>query len=183
MRAERLWSDILLVYIRGMNIRIALVLFLCATLGTACTRQAEKAAEYNNAIILRQMRVIEALDLMDSTLADSAAADERLEYSFANLQARVKSAVMSVDSVGSFRQDPSLQLAARELFRSYESLTDGEYARLVAIRKLPQTAITEAVVDTNNTIIFRIRDRSDVAQKKFLRAQEEFGRKYNLVFE
>lgn len=154
-----------------------------AILISSCSRTAEQAAAYNNALILRQMRVIEALDLMDSTLSDPGMTDERLDYAFANLQARVKSSVMAVDSLGSFRQDPSLQIAARELFRAYESMTDGEYARLVAIRKLPQSAITESVVDTNNAIIFRIQQRSELAQKKFLKAQADFGNRYDLSFE
>jgi hypothetical protein len=169
-------------YIRHMKHRIIAGLALVLLL-SACGRKAEKAAEYNNTIILRQMRVIEALDVMDSTLRDSTVSEERMDYAFANLQARVKSAVMAVDSIGSFNQDPSLQLAARELFRSYEAMTDGDYARLVAIRKLPDTAITEAVVDTNNAIILRIQEMSVKAQQKFILAQDEFGKKYHLTFE
>jgi hypothetical protein len=162
------------------QIRIAIGALLVLS---SCMRKAEQAAEYNNEIILRQMQVIDALDVMDSTLSDSTVTDERMDYAFANLQARVKSAVMAVDSIGSFSQDPSLQFAARDLFRTYESMADGDYARLVAIRKLPDDAITEAIVDSNNAIILRIRGRSETAQNKFLQAQEEFGKKHNLVFD
>jgi hypothetical protein len=169
-------------YIRHMKHYILAGLVLVFLL-SACGRKAEKAAEYNNTLILRQMRVIEALDVMDSTLRDSTVSEERMDYAFANLQARVKSAVMAVDSIGSFNQDPSLQIAARELFRSYEAMTDGDYARLVAIRKLPDSVITEAVVDTNNAIIARIQDMSAKAQQKFILAQDEFGKKYHLTFD
>jgi hypothetical protein len=62
-------------------------------------------------------------------------------------------------------------------------MTDGDYARLVAIRKLPDSAITEAVVDTNNAIIVRIQEMSGKAQQKFSLAQDEFGKKYHLTFE
>jgi len=161
------------------------VLFVSLVLSVAffsCGKKAEKAADYNNSIIVRQMRVIEALDLMDSILRDSGATDQRMEYAFANLQATVKSAVMAVDSIGSFKSDPSLQIAARDLFRAYETMTDGDYARLVSIRNLPQPSITQAVVDSNNAIIGRIHVNSEEAQKKFIRAQDEFGKKYNLTF-
>lgn len=166
--------------------KIKFVLFVALILSVAfssCGKKAEKAADYNNSIIVRQMRVIEALDLMDSTLRDSGATDQRMDYAFANLQATVKSAVMSVDSIGSFKNDPSLQIAARDLFRAYEAMTDGDYARLVSIRNLPQTAITQAVVDSNNAIIERIHLSSEEAQKRFIKAQEDFGKKYNLTFE
>jgi len=167
-----------------MNILVRSLLFvsLPIMLGS-CGRKSEQAADYNNALIDRQMHVVEALDMMDSTLRDSTITEDRLDYAFANLQAKVKSAVMAVDSIGPFKQDPSLQAAARQLFRSYEAMTDGDYARLVAIRKLPDSAITSDVVDTNNAIIRRLQSVSQAAQKKFILQQSEFGRKYNLSFD
>ncbi len=149
----------------------------------SCGKKAERAADYNNAIISHQMRIIEALDIMDSTLRDSTINDERLDYAIANLQAKVKYAVLAIDSIGPFDQDPSFQQSAKELFRSYETMADEDYAKLVAIRRLPPQAITSEVVDTNNAVLLRLHSRSEAIQNKFIKSQEEFGKKYNLSFE
>lgn len=168
----------------AMAIPFRTLLFpLIAFLLWGCGQKAQRAADYNNAIIERQMEIILALDLMDSTLRDTTITEERLDYAFANLQTQVKHAVLAIDSIGSFDKDPSFQAEARELFRSYEEMVENDYARLVSIHQLPQSAITQAVVDTNNAIVSRLSQRSKVFQDRFLKAQDEFGKKYNLVFE
>jgi hypothetical protein len=166
---------------KGITWSTGVILFSLAFL--ACGRKSERAAEYNNSIMSLQMDIIDALDLIDSTLKDTMITEERLDYAFSNAQTQVKRAVLAIDSIGSFDKDPSFEEAGRSLFRSYEALVEGDYARLVAIHQLPESAITQAVVDTSNAIVMRLQSRSEAIQEHFTRAQEEFGRKYNLVFE
>lgn len=157
-----------------------LTILTVAIFFASCTNRAERAAEYNDAIIGYQKQIIDAFDLMDSTIRDSSANKDRFDFAYANLQSKVKLGILGLDSVGSFQKDPSLQLAAKELFRQYETLVDNEYRTLLRIRQLPDHSITTALSDTSNSVQTRIFSLSKVSQDKFLRTQTEFGKKYRL---
>lgn len=166
----------------SMN-RTVILLMLLVTGIVACTSRAEKAAGYNDRIIGQQRAIVEALVQMDSTFSDTNASKELVGYQYAHLQAKVKQAILGLDSIGPFQQDPSLQLSARELFRSYEQLIDLDYKKLVEIKLLPAESVNVAIVDTNFAVQERIFMQSKIAQERFYKAQEEFGKKYNLEFE
>jgi hypothetical protein len=150
---------------------------------SSCQSRSEKAAGYNDSIIEYQKSIVDALVLMDSTFSDTNATRDRVGYSYSNLQSRVKLAILALDSIGSFQKDPSLQLSARELFRSYEELVDEDYKKLVEIKLLPAESVNVAIVDSNFAIQSHIHLQSKIAQEKFLQAQEEFGKKFHLEFE
>jgi hypothetical protein len=149
----------------------------------SCQSRSEKAANYNDSIIGYQKSIVDALVLMDSTFSDTNATRDRVGYSYANLQSKVKLSILALDSVGSFQKDPSLELAARELFRSYEELVDNDYKKLVEIKLLPAESVDVAIVDSNFAIQSNIHLQSKIAQEKFLQAQMEFGKKFHLEFE
>lgn len=163
-------------------LKLCFVVFAIVVLAS-CTNRAEKAASYNDSIIGYQKTIIEAFDLMDSTFRDTNATKDRVGYSYANLQSRVKLAILALDSIGSFQMDPSLQLSARELFRSYEEMTDTYYKTLVEIKLLPATSVSSAIADTNFAIQAHVHMQSKNAQDKFLKTQEQFGKKFHLEFE
>jgi len=163
--------------------RFVFLLVILALSIVACTSRAEKAANYNDRIIGQQKAIVEALVLMDSAFSDTNASKELVGYQFAHLQAQVKHAILGLDSIGPFQQDPSLQLSAKELFRSYEQFIDVDYKMLVEIKLLPAESVDVAIVDTNFAIQERIFMQSKIAQERFYKAQEEFGKKYNLDFE
>jgi hypothetical protein len=158
-------------------------LLVCCFGLASCQSRSEKAANYNDTIISYQKSIIDALVLMDSTFSDTNATRDRVGYSFANLQSKVKLAIISLDSVGSFQKDPSLELAARELFRTYEEMVDNDYKKLVEIKLLPADSVNMAIVDSNFAIQSHIHLQSKIAQEKFLQAQMDFGKKFHLEFE
>jgi hypothetical protein len=149
----------------------------------SCASRSERAAEYNDRIVGTQKSIVDALVVMDSTFSDTNATKEWVDLNYASLQARVKRAIIALDSIGPFQEDPSLQLSAKELFRSYETLVDVEYKKLVEIKLLPAISVNVAIVDSNLAMQERIFMQSKIAQERFYKAQEEFGKKYNLEFE
>jgi hypothetical protein len=56
------------------------------------------------------------------------------------------------------------------------------YKKLVEIKLLPAESVNVAIVDTNFAVQERIFMQSKIAQDRFYKAQEEFGKKYNLEF-
>lgn len=158
-------------------------LFAFSILIWSCASRSERAAQYNDRIISTQKSIVDALVVMDSVFSDTNATMDWIDLHYANLQAQVKRSILALDSIGPFQEDPSFQISARELFRSYEALVGIEYKRLVEIKLLPAENVNVAVVDTNLAIQERIFMQSRIAQERFYKAQEEFGKKYNLDFE
>jgi hypothetical protein len=158
-------------------------LFAFSILIWSCASRSERAAQYNDRIISTQKSIVDALVVMDSVFSDTNATMDWIDLHYANLQAQVKRSILALDSIGPFQEDPSFQISARELFRSYEALVGIEYKRLVEIKLLPAESVNVAVVDTNLAIQERIFMQSRIAQERFYKAQEEFGKKYNLDFE
>jgi hypothetical protein len=156
---------------------------IIAVVAVSCASKSERAADYNDRIVGTQKSIVDALVVMDSTFSDTNATKEWVDLNFADLQARVKRAILALDSIGPFQEDPSLQLSAKELFRSYETLVDFEYKKLVEIKLLPDQSVDMAIVDSNLAVQERIFMQSKIAQERFYKAQEEFGKKYNLEFE
>jgi hypothetical protein len=156
---------------------------IIAMIVMSCASRAERAADYNDRIVGTQKSIVDALVVMDSTFSDTNTTKEWVDLNYADLQARVKRAILALDSIGPFQEDPSLQLSAKELFRSYEALVDFEYKKLVEIKLLPDVSVDMAIVDSNLAVQERIFMQSKIAQERFYKAQEEFGKKYNLEFE
>ncbi len=156
---------------------------LAAMVVAGCSNRAERAAEYNDSIIGYQKQIIAAFDIMDSTFRDTGATKDLVDFAYANLQSKVKLGILALDSVGSFQKDPSMQLAAKELFRQYEDLVAKEYNTLVKIKLTPSESVDQALSDTSNSVQTRIYSLSKVSQDKFLRIQKEFGKKYHLELE
>jgi hypothetical protein len=149
----------------------------------SCASRSERAAQYNDRIITTQKSIVDALVVMDSAFSDTNATMDWIDLHYANLQAQVKRSILALDSIGPFQEDPSFQLSARELFRSYEAMVGIDYKKLVEIKLLPAESVNIAIVDSNLAIQDRIFMQSKVAQERFYKAQEEFGKKYNLDFE
>lgn len=166
---------------KTLNLNILFCILLLSVI--SCTRRAEQAAQYNDIIIQRQKDIISAFDKFDSTFTDSLATKDRIEFAFVNMQSNIKRSILSLDSIGPFQSDPILEDAARDLFKAYDRMVDLDYRTLKDIKLLPAESITAPMVDTTISAQIRIHDTSKSAQEKFLKAQEEFGKKYNLIFE
>lgn len=149
----------------------------------ACSGKDEKAGRYNDEIISYQESIVSALDMFDSLLRDTNSTEDRLEYAYARLQSSVKLGILALDSIGPFQKDPSLQLAARDLFRDYEKMIDQDYKKLLEVKLLPQDQITNVIADTTYSIQQRIHTTSKVSQSRFIGLQAEFGKKYHLELE
>jgi hypothetical protein len=157
-----------------------ILLFVINALFFSCRDVNADAAEYNNRVIRLQKKITDDLSLLDSTLRDTRASKERTQYHYARVQAGVKHSILSLDSVGSFNNDPLLLLGARNLFRSYEKIIDEDYRRLIEFKHLPAEAVTLAIQDSSIEVQNEIRKASQMAQDEFILVQKEFALKFHL---
>jgi hypothetical protein len=149
----------------------------------SCVRKSQLAAEYNDSIIGLQERIVKAIGNLDSTLSNNSLTAAQLDIAMAALKVDVNHGLLALDSIGPFEKDPSLKVAATDLFVQYESFANNEYKELVRISKMPSDSITNSIVDTTIVLKQRINQLAKAAQDKFMFEQIEFGKKYHLDFE
>jgi hypothetical protein len=163
------------VYIICSGLALA---FMLAT----CSKHSDEAAAYNDSIVSHQDLIIQSFDVLDSALTDSSSTEVILKSAHNNLLERIDNSVLALDSIGPFRKDPSLMKAARTLFISYNQMAETHYEKLCKIHQLPENMITQAIVDSTESIHNAIKRLSQDAQNAFLKEQEAFGKKYRLTF-
>jgi seryl-tRNA synthetase len=153
---------------KRMKYKIVVFTFLLLAL-VGCKNRAERAAEYNDSIIVYQKNIISALENMDSTFRDTNCTAEGVGQAYFKLQSQVKTSIVALDSI--------------DLFRQYEDLVDKDYKKLLEIKLLPASSVSVGVSDTNNAVQLRIHHLTKMSQEKFLVVQSEFGKKYHLELE
>lgn len=159
------------------------VVLVVTMLLSSCVRKSQLAAEYNDSIIGLQEKIVSAIGALDSTLNNTSLTAAQLDIAMAALKVDVKHGLLALDSIGPFEKDPSLKVAAQELFTQYDDFAQNEYKELVRISKLPLDSITNSLVDTTIVLKQRINQLAKAAQDKFMFEQIEFGKKYHLDFE
>lgn len=150
----------------------------------SCINRAEEAAEYNDCIIDYETQIMHAFDQLDSLFASPKGNEDELDYTFTNLHAKIKMSKLALDSIGPFRRDPTLQKAARELFQELDVLVDTDFRKLVLMVKLPDSLrVQPAMADSLDRLRSRIESHMNELVSNFILTQNEFGKKYNIIFE
>ena len=168
-------------FIQG-NKHTWLALSLCMPMLMACVNRAEQAAAYNDRIITYENAIMDSFDRLDSSFADHSGSFEKLDYEFASLQAKIKQSKLAIDSIGPFRHDPNLQIAARQMFSSLDNLVENDYRKLITLVKLNDSLrVQPAIADSENVIRQRIQINFSACMTDFVTVQKEFGKKYNVT--
>lgn len=156
-------------------------LIIITLLFFACNRTAEKAADYNDKIINLQRQVIEDVNEMDSTLVDYNS--EEMEIAHLELKTEIRKSLQNLKSVGAFRNDSSLYIAAEDLFLFYKKISDNQYQQLIEIMETPDSLYTLEDQQRALAIEDTIRDAFDQHHEEFASAQQKFSEKYRLTIE
>ncbi|MDZ4751204.1 MAG: hypothetical protein SGI87_06275 [Flavobacteriales bacterium] len=170
-------------YRPAFGMYLGVLVCLASFLLINCSKHSDEAAVYNDSIVEHQEKIVVAFDALDSTLSDSSSVPTSIVDAHAALTHQIQNSVLALDSIGPFRKDPSLQKAARSLFTAYGRMAEDPYARLIHIRLLAPSSITQSTIDTSLSLHHQIKWLSEESQLSFLQEQTAFGKKYHLEFE
>jgi len=148
----------------------------------ACTSRSEQAAEYNDQIIEMQSQIIERFNAMDSAKA-SYQDVEKMELVFVELQAQVLKNLRTLKETQAFKGDKRFLSASINMFDTYKSITDNEYAEMVELLSLPDSVYTKAHQLRVSALQDSVSKAFDLAHDTFTAQQLDFGKKYNVEFE
>ena len=158
-----------------------LVFGLVATLVVGCNSKSEEAAAYNDRLIAQQEYILDALNELDSTL--NALDTTRIDDAYHILRGRIREGLRQVDSIGTFQKDESLQAATIELFKGYDEIVAGPYQRLIELMELPDTSFTQVEQKRALMLEDEIIEGVESLHQDFILRQNDFGERYNIVFE
>lgn len=156
----------------------ASILIVAFALG--CNSKSEEAAAYNDRLIAQQEYILDALNELDSTL--NALDTTRIDDAYHILRGRIREGLRQVDSIGTFREDESLQTATTELFKGYDEIVAGPYQRLIELMELPDTAFTQVEQKRALMLEDEIIEGVESLHQDFILRQNDFGERYNVVF-
>lgn len=147
---------------------------------SGCDSRAEQAAAYNDEIIRRQAKIVEAINSLDSSL-------NNIEFESMNdrksaLVATIDEGLTELDQLGPFNEDSTFLGATRALFLAYHDLVESDYNRLIELISLPDSAFTSEVQEEAFAVERRVVERIRALHAGFEAAQTEFGNAYRLEF-
>lgn len=147
---------------------------------SGCDSRAEQAAAYNDEIIRRQAKIVEAINLLDSSLNNMAF--EIMDQRRNELAAAIDQGLLELEEVGPFDEDSSFYAATESLFKAYKDLVETDYQRLTELISLPDSAFTVEAQEEAFIVERRVVERIRAEHQTFEDAQKEFGEKYRLSF-
>lgn len=155
--------------------------FLLALLVAGCESRSEQAAAYNDAIIARQIKIVDAFNQMDSVMNEMD--EKEIDNSYYILRGKVKEGIKALDTLGTFQGDSTLYIASKALFEGYDTLVETHYAALIDLILLPDSQFTtveqQKAFDEESKIVSQI----EALHAAYEMHQKEFGEKFNVVFE
>lgn len=147
----------------------------------SCGPTAQEAAEYNDAIVAHQKKVLDKVTELDNAIGNF---DEKLmEKSFAEVNSTVETALTEINKMDEFEGAEDLKKAAVDYFQTFKTLLGEFYPQLMEVFKLnPEnyTSTEKRIADSLQTII---NQKHKESQQVLLKAQEEFAKKNNIELE
>jgi hypothetical protein len=159
----------------------ALFIFAIALItASGCDSRAEQAAAYNDEIIRRQAKIVEAINKLDSSLNNIEF--ETMGQRKRELVAVIDEGLVELNQLGPFDEDTTFLGATKSLFHAYHDLVESDYTRLIELISLPDTAFTSVVQEEAFAVERRVVERIRALHSGFEQAQTEFGNTYRLEF-
>lgn len=148
------------------------------TLFVSCGPSKDDAVKYNDAIVEQEMLIINKEDsLIEAISRNQSDKAERLYKDFVS---QINSSTEKINKTDAFDHEKAFREAALELFKSYKSAAENEYADMMKITRIPDEVYTkeddDKLIDLSKTVF----DKLNIELGKFSKAQKNFADKYKL---
>jgi hypothetical protein len=147
---------------------------------SGCDSRAEQAAAYNDEIIRRQAKIVQAINGLDSSLNNIEF--ESMGQRKNELVTAIDEGLVELNQLGPFNEDSTFLAATKGLFQAYHDLVESDYSRLIELISLPDTAFTSEVQEEAFAVERRVVERIRTLHAGFEQAQTQFGNTYRLEF-
>jgi len=145
---------------------------------TQCGPTTQDAVDYNEKVITDQLLVIDAINNLDSTFISYN--PKLIEPALNNANLQVEKAISNLKEFGVFNNDSGFYNGTMALYNLFEKQLNNEYLEQFEIYKLSEEDYTEAKRIRYNELLEKINDDYALISDKFLVAQKDFAKKWNL---
>jgi len=150
--------------------------------------EKKSPVEYNDSIIEQQINVVDKIDELKKAIdnynvlpADVAVSEMDVAYNKTLFQ--IDTAIIFLQTIEDFKGDNSLRQGADELFKTYKSVVETEYKRIIELYKLPDNLFTEKEILELDELVKTSSKKMNEAYDKFLKVQQEFAKNNKLALE
>jgi hypothetical protein len=173
LRTENDTINKLFFYLRQLFI-IAVIF----TLFTSCGPSKDDAVKYNDAIVEQEMLIINKEDSLIEAISRNQ--PDKAERLYKEFSSQINSSIETINKTVAFDHETNFREAALELFKSYKSAAENEYAEMIKISQIPDEIYTKDDDDKLINLSKTVFDKLNIGLGKFSKAQKNFTDKYKL---
>jgi hypothetical protein len=163
-------------------IGISFAAFLISVVIISCGPSSEEAAKYNDALIAQEIKVVNAEMELVSALTKNLTMSQT-DTAYNKLVRQLKFSSDSVKNAKGFDNNTQLKDALLELFSTYKTVAEKDYAEVIELNKINDTLSTMAEdFDKKIEITDRIDSVLNTAVDKFDKAHDVFRKQYRVEF-
>ncbi|MFH2095292.1 MAG: hypothetical protein ABIJ16_06290 [Bacteroidota bacterium] len=156
---------------------IAAILVVLAS----CGPTSQQAVDYNDAIILKQIAIFDAINELDAAYENYV--PEEMDAAMEEALLVTNDGIAFLDGLEPFDGSTEFKDHAMELFKVYKNVLENEFSRMIEIYKLPEDLYTQDEMDEWEELYDDAYDRMNKALQVFNLYQATFAEKYNFVIQ
>ncbi len=145
----------------------------------------ETAKMYNNKIINQQVKIVRGIENLKKAIDDynvipPIEAIKNMSIVYDSTIFQIDTSIALIDAMKPFKNDNSLQQAAKKLFSDYKGIIEQNYKQIIELYKLPDQMFTKSDQKKLDSLLKDANVKLQSSYNKFYAAQKAFADKYKL---
>ena len=144
----------------------------------SCGPDKKAAVDYNDQIIIEQIKIAEDLKFLFDTFEEFDSTD--MSNAYQKLSKTISLALDKADNLEVFDNNSDFKNHAIRLFTSYKTVTDNEYKSMIDILNLPDSVYDDSKIAEWDSLNQEAMNKLNKALKEFNDYQKVFAKNYGI---
>jgi predicted nucleic-acid-binding protein len=162
----------------NFSLRQLFIITVIFILFASCGPSKDDAVKYNDTIVEQEMLIVNKEDSLIEAISRNQ--PDKAEQLYKDFVIQINSSIEKINKTEAFDHETDFRKAAIELFKSYKSAAENEYADMMKITRIPNETYTkeddDKLIDLSKTVF----DKLNIGLGKFSKAQKNFADKYKI---
>jgi len=159
------------------------ILFTAITalfLFNACGPTKQDAIDYNDKIIREQKKIIQGENDLVKAIKNTSVKVSTLNELREDLSKQIDESKQIFEELNKIGGNSDFKDAAIKFADAYKEVVDGEYAEWLTTIDIPDSLVSDDIIDREEELVFLINSKLDKANNDFIGAQKDFAAKFKI---
>lgn len=145
----------------------------------ACGPTKQQLIEYNDTIVDEQKGIFVKQSELNNAISTFDGKDiGKITAAHQALSAQINQAITKIDALKALDDEGLFKNAALKMFKTIQQVVDNDYKALIAL--MSKSELKQDDIDEVNKLATQIDSSFEIANGAFLKAQEDFAKKYKI---